>query len=226
MTDHAALPLLVWLSPGFPVGSFAYSHGLEWAFECGDIKDAESSRHWLADLLEYGSARTDAVLFVAAFHAARRRDIAALNEIAELAVALQPSAERHLESVSQGNAFLTTALAAWPSEVLQIFKATSQGETVYPVAVAVACEGFGMELPNAVESFLLAFVANLVSALVRLGAIGQTDGQRVIAFLLPVVREVATWAVNASLDDLGSCTFRSDLASLQHETQYTRLFRS
>lgn len=226
MTGHSALPLLVWLSPGFPVGAFAYSHGLEWAFEAGDINDAASCRHWIEDVLEFGSARTDALLFVSAFHAAKRRDSQALLDISELAIALQPSAERHLETVTQGKAFLTTILAAWPSESLHFFKATYQEETVYPIAVAVACEGFGMELSYAVEAFLLAFVINLVSASVRLGAIGQTDGQRVIASLLPNVGKIAVWSVNATLDDIGSCAFRSDLASLQHETQYTRLFRS
>jgi urease accessory protein len=66
----------------------------------------------------------------------------------------------------------------------------------------------------------------LVSAAVRLGPIGQTDGQRILAALMPTIRETAKRASDSTLDDLGSAAFRSDLASLRHETQYTRLFRS
>ena len=226
MIEGSTLPLLVWLSPSFPVGAFAYSHGLEWAFEAGDITDAETCRAWIADLLQLGSARTDAVLLAAAYRAAQMRDAEALKEVAELAVALQPSAERHLEATTQGHAFMTVSQAAWPSDALTFFKAAYQGETTYPIAVAVAGEGFGMDLRSVLETFVLAFVTNLVSASVRLGAIGQTDGQRVIAALLSLVRETALWACDTTLDDLGSCAFRSDLASLHHETQYTRLFRS
>jgi urease accessory protein len=73
---------------------------------------------------------------------------------------------------------------------------------------------------------MLGFAANLVSASVRLGIVGQTDGQRVLAGLMPAISRAAAELVNASLDDLGACAFRSDIASLRHETQYSRLFRS
>ncbi|NBS02468.1 MAG: urease accessory protein UreF, partial [Rhizobiales bacterium] len=77
-----------------------------------------------------------------------------------------------------------------------------------------------------VSAFALSFVSNLVSALVRLGPLGQTDGQRVIAALLPLIESVSDDATKATLADLGTCAFRSDIASMRHETQYTRLFRS
>jgi urease accessory protein len=73
---------------------------------------------------------------------------------------------------------------------------------------------------------VLSLIANLVSAAVRLGAIGQTDGQKTLAGVLPDVRRVAREAAGAGLDDLGSCAFRSDIAAIRHETQYSRLFRS
>jgi urease accessory protein len=96
----------------------------------------------------------------------------------------------------------------------------------YPVAVAAAAAGHGIALREALEAFLLGFVSNLVSAAVRLGIVGQTDGQRVVAALVPAVRERASAMREATLDDLGGAAFRSDLAALRHETQYTRLFRS
>ena len=226
MRDDLALPLLVWLSPAFPVGAFAYSHGLEWAHEAGDVHNLESAREWIADLVSYGSGRNDAILLASSWRATRERDFAALKEIIELSLALQPSSERYLESTMQGKAFLSTARAAWSHGALDEITQHVKTDLAYPVAVGLVAAAYDMPLPRVLDAFLLAFVSNVVSACVRLGAIGQTDGQRVIAALLPLIRREAENAETATLDDIGSSVFRSDLASLQHETQYTRLFRS
>jgi urease accessory protein len=222
----AHLPLLIWLSPAFPVGSFAYSHGLEWAHEAGDVNDAESLQAWIGDLLRFGSARNDAVLFAAAYRAAVGEDGAALAEVAELALALATSAERRLETTTQGDAFVAAIAAAWPCAAIDILKESWREPVAYPVAVAVAAAGHAVALPVALETFALGFAANLVSAGVRLGIIGQSEGQGVIAALVEPVRELGRFAAESRLDDLGGCAFRSDLAALRHETQYTRLFRS
>lgn len=217
---------MVWFSPAFPVGAFAYSHGLEWAVETGAVHDADSTRGWIADLLAFGSGRNDAILLAAAHRAAAAHDRAALRDIAELGVALQPTAERRLEATAQGNAFVTASRASWPCATLDALSAAWPGDVVYPVAVGVVAAGHGLDLRATLEAAMLAFVANLVSAAVRLGAIGQTDGQRVTAALLPTVRDTAAAAATSTLDDLGGAAWRSDIASARHETQYTRLFRS
>jgi urease accessory protein len=222
MTSH--LPLLVWFSPAFPVGSFAYSHGLEWVHEAGDVANAAGLQDWLADLLKLGAARNDAILFAEAYRASV--EPARLAEIAELAVALTGSAERRLETISQGDAFLRVAGASWPSAALHHLKQAWDGPVAYPVATGVASAGQGIPLRAALEAFLLSFMANLVSAALRLGIMGQTEGQQVTAALIPQVRRAAEQAESATLDDLGAAAFRSDIASLRHETQYTRLFRS
>jgi urease accessory protein len=90
----------------------------------------------------------------------------------------------------------------------------------------LAAAGHRLPLESCLEAFVLSFVANLVSAAVRLGPIGQSDGQRVLAKLLHRVRGVAAEAANAGVDDLGGCALRSDIAAMKHETQYSRLFRS
>lgn len=222
----ALLPLMVWLSPAFPVGGFAYSHGLEWAFEVGDLTDAESLADWLDALVEHGALRNDLILFAASWRACGEGDAKALREVAELALALANSAERRLETVTQGNAFVSAIAASWPCASIEALRAAWQGDVAYPVAVGVAASGHGLPLGPSLEAFALAFVANLVSAAVRLGIVGQTDGQKVIARLAPALREGAARAEAMALDDLGGCVFRSDLASLRHETQYSRLFRS
>ena len=217
----AELPLFVWLSPAFPVGAFAYSHALEWAAEAGDLNDADALRVWLEDLCDFGGPRLDVGLFAAAFRAAG--DAAALAEVNELAVALAGSAERRLETTAQGGAFVTAAKAAWDCAPLA---SLSEVPVAYPVAVGATCAGHGFTLKRALPAFAVSVFANLVSAAVRLSVIGQTDGQRVIAALMPRIRALATQAEGAELASLGGCAFRSDLASLQHETQYSRLFRS
>lgn len=222
----AHLPLMIWLSPAFPVGGFAYSHGLEWAFETGDLADAEGLADWLDALVEHGALANDLILFAAAWRASGAGDAAALREVAELALALANSAERRLETVTQGNAFAAAIAASWPCAALDALRVAWPGDLAYPVAVAVAASGHGLPLGPSLEAFALAFVANLVSAAVRLGIVGQTDGQRVIARLAPALREAAARAELETLDDLGGCAFRSDLASLRHEAQYSRLFRS
>ena len=226
MTETAGLPLLVWLSPSFPVGAFAYSHGLEWAVEAGDISNAATCEAWISDLLVHGSGYNDAIIMAAAYRAVTIRDRAALGVVAELAVAMQPSSERHLEAIAQGNAFLTAARAAWEVPSLAFLKSAWDGDVAYPVAVGALSAGHDIPLSTTLDAFLLAFSATLVSAAVRLGPIGQTDAQRILAALMPTIRKTAILASTSTLDDLGSAAFRSDLASLRHETQYTRLFRS
>ncbi len=224
--DWRELPLFLWLSPAFPVGSFAYSHGLEWAVEAGDVVDLSSLGDWLADLAAFGAPRMDAALFAAAHRAAEAEDWRALNEINELAVALAGSAERRLETTAQGGAFRLTARAAWDCEALARVPERAGDAIAYPIAVAAAAAGQGMARERAGEAFALALFANLVSAAVRLGVVGQTDGQRVLAGILPEVAAMAREAADATLDDLGACALRSDIAAMRHETQYSRLFRS
>jgi urease accessory protein len=222
--DAALLPLMLWLSPAFPVGSFAYSHGLEWVVEAGDIFDAPSLGGWLVDLLTFGAPRADAILFAAAFRAAEAGDWPALFDTNDLAVALALSAERRLETTAQGAAFVAAARAAWDCEPLR--RLAGQDRVAYPVAVAAAAAGHALPLETSLQAFVLAFLANLTSAAVRLGPIGQTAGQKILAALLPRVRALAREAARSTLADLGSAAFRSEIAAMRHETQYSRLFRS
>jgi urease accessory protein len=218
--------LLVWLSPAFPVGAFAYSHGLEKAVEKELITDRATLATWLEDLIKLGSLRNDLILLAAAWRAASQQNAADLAEVAELAVALQPSAERHLETVTQGGSFLAQIDAAWPCAEVGLLRAAHAGEVAYPVAVGVAAAGHGLALAPTLLGYGMAFVGNLLSAAIRLSVIGQTDGQRLTASLLPMLQDAAIQAESSTLDDIASATFAADLASMQHETQYTRLFRS
>jgi urease accessory protein len=218
--------LMTWLSPAFPVGAFSYSSGIEWAVEAGDITDAASLQAWLSSLLSDGSGFCDGVFLAQTHRAATTGDDAALREIAELASAFVPSKERQLETTTQGKAFIEIARSAWHHDGLERLVAVCDGVTVYPVAVGVVSAAHGLPLAATMHAFLHAVVSNWISAGARLVPLGQTDSQRVLAALEPVVIATGARALDASLDDLGSATFRADLAGMRHETQYTRLFRS
>jgi urease accessory protein len=226
LSDPALYRLMAWLSPAYPVGAFAYSGGLEWAVEAGDVADARSLQGWLAVVIAEGAGFCDAVLFAHAHAAAATGDAIAIHAVAELAAALSPSRERHLETTAQGHAFLDVTRAAWPSEALDRLLSAWSGPYAYPVAVATAAAGHAIAARPALIAYLHAVAANLTSAGVRLIPLGQTDGQRIMAALEDVVAGTAARALASGLDDIGSATFRAELASLRHETQYTRLFRS
>ena len=252
-TDAQQL-LRIWLSPSFPVGAFAYSHGLEAAAARGLVTSRDDLEDWLRTLLRQGSVRNDLVLLAAAWGAvclapaldverplprprrstrgegvARFREDSERDGIADinaLALALQPSAERYLETSQQGGSFVATCLAAWPCASLVALRTECPGAIAYPVALGVAAAGHGIALGAVLEGAALAFVQNLVSAAIRLSINGQTDGQRVVAALIPDIAEAARWTETTTLDDLGAACFSSDLVSLEHETLGTRLFRS
>jgi urease accessory protein len=211
-TEAAAVQILAaWLSPAYPVGAYSYSHGLEWAVEAGAVTTPAALEAWAADLLEFGAGRTDAILLRHAFAAP---DPARL---AELAAALAPSAERLLETTAQGAAFAKVTAAAWGLEL---------DPAPYPVALGRAARLMNLPLGLTVTLALQAFAANVVSAGVRLIPIGQTDGQRITARLMPLAARIAADTEGASLDEIGGCAALADIAAMRHETQDTRLYRS
>ncbi len=218
--------LMVWLSPVFPVGAFAYSHGLEWAAQAGWVRDRATLEAWAGDLVRHGGLRNDLIFLARAAESFGRGDLTGLDDINALALALQPSAERRLETAQQGTSFLGTIVAAWPAAGLATVGERLGGDVAYPVAVGVTAAAHGLAPRGALLAYAIAFLTNLVSAAIRLSVIGQTDGQRVLAALLPRAAEAATVAEGAGLGDIGGASLRSDIASLAHETQYTRLFRS
>ncbi len=224
--DTRRMALQIWLSPAFPVGSFAYSHGLEWAAGARRIRDGVTAGSWLADLVSHGALRNDAILLSVASRAAGHGDWAVLSEANELALALAGSRERLLETVTQGNAFQRAIAGAWQNAGTTAASDALAGDTAYPVAVGAACAAYGIPTRDALRAFLAAATGNLTSALVRLAVIGQSDAQRVIAGLLPLLETLACEAERAELDDIGGAAFVSDIAALAHETQDTRLFRS
>jgi len=209
----ALLALMTWLSPAFPTGGFAYSHGLEWSVEAGDVTSEAALTGWLADLLRHGSLWNDILLLRAAHRSPRD-----LDEVAALAISLGGSAERRLEAAAQGAAFLLAA-RAWGSPA-------GEAALTYPLAVGAVAALGGVGEEDTALAFLHAATANLISAGVRLIPLGQSAGLRVQAALAPLLITIAAASATAGLEALGGCAWRAEIAAMRHETQTTRLFRT
>lgn len=206
------LSIVQWLSPAFPTGGYAFSHGLETAVAEGALRDGAAVEQWLADTLRFGAGRTDAILLAHALDPGA--DMAALTD---LALALAPSAERLRETAEQGAAF---ALAVAP------LLGRDLPPRPLPLVLGQAARGLGLPVPLVVALYLHAFMANLVSAAVRFVPLGQNEGQRVLAALHPQILALAQEAAMAPLDSIGSAAFRSDLGSMLHETLDVRIFKT
>ena len=210
------LRLMAWLSPAFPTGAFAYSHGLEWAVESGDVCNETSLAAWLTDIVTVGTGRSDTILLRHSHRAAA--EPAALREIADLAYAsgCQPRTAKRIARSGEGVHACRRRMGA---------SGCARAHTVSGRDRGVAGAHRISENTTA-AAFLQAFTSNLISAAVRLVPLGQTAGLRVLAALKSTILRTSEETKKATLDDLGGCTFRSDLAAMRHETQYTRLFRS
>ena len=224
-TEAALYRLLSWLSPAYPLGSFSYSHGLEYAVEAGLVQDAASLQRFVATVLRAGAGRSDAALLVAAYRAAAEDDARGLDSVAALAAAWRGTTETALESQAQGAAFLAVTRTAWPHAALDALAARHE-KAALPIAVAVAAAAQDVPVEPLLAAYLHGLAANLVSAGMRLVPLGQSDGQRVIAALETCVAAAARAAFATPLEAVGTAAPLIERCSMRHETQYTRLFRS
>ena len=220
--DDSLFRLMSWLSPAYPVGAYSFSHGIEYAVDAGLVTDVESVRNWIATIMAAGNAFADLVFVAAAWDSAPD-DLPGLNEFA---LAFQGTAELRLETTAQGRAFCLVTSEAWPCEALDALQGVAPNDVVYPVVVGAVAKSHGIERGDTMTAYAHAFAANLVSAAVRLIPLGQTDGQRITADLMPTCMAAVERAAVTSADEVYTSTPMVDIASMKHEKLYTRLFRS
>lgn len=219
ITLQSILRLQTWLSPVFPVGGFAYSHGLERAVHDMVVHDEESLALWLRFLLSHGSLWNDAVLLTAGW--TRATQGASFDDIIALGSAMAISKERHLETMAQGQAFLD-AIGHWP-----LPKGFAKPEQApLPVAVGLVCGLMQVPLDAGVSAYLQAFTNNQLQAAIRLSVLGQKGAAQLMAKLEPFVIDLGEKAAKTTLDDLASASIQADIMAMNHEVQTTRLFRS
>ena len=210
-TDLKFMTVMQWMSPAFPIGAFAYSHGLEWAIDKGHVSNGEKLQKWITDLLEYGSLRTDAIFISLIL---RGHDVRKMNE---LSMALCPAGERLLETKLQGSAFAKVIEDVWQQDI---------GELSLPIAVALASKNQSIEQDLILSAYLHAFCSNLISAAIRLIPIGQTEGQRIMLELYQTISDLVQTASESEIDDLNSACFFSDVSAMEHEYLQPRIFKT
>lgn len=212
MSDGDLLALTQWLSPAFPVGGYAYSHGLEQAIASGAVATADGLFDWLTDILDLGAGRADAVLLCRAMEAGA--DTEALGDTAR---ALAASRERWEETRDQGAAFTGAHNA---------LTGAAFAPAALPVAVGRAARALSLAPERVAALYLQAFASNLVSGAVRFVPLGQSEGQAVLGRLQPVILRVATEAAETPPEGIASGVPGADLAAMLHETQEVRIFRT
>lgn len=214
------LQLLSWVSPAFPTGNYAYSHGLEWAVEQGSLHDVQSLCLWLTALLEHGSLRNDLIFLKEAWDHAT--DEATLMELAAHVLACASSRERYEETLWQGEAFLRAA-SVWQPDCERLRRMIA---CPLPVAQGLVFSRGGVKRDEALQAGAYGAVAALVAAVVKLVPLGQTDGLRALRHMECVIQRAVLETKGRTLADVGSACFAADLAAIHHETQRTRLFRT
>ncbi|MEM7695117.1 MAG: urease accessory UreF family protein [Pseudomonadota bacterium] len=219
--EAARALLLAWFSPACPIGAFSYSHGLETLFAAGGLGDRAAAQAAIGAAVAHGAGWSDTVMCAHAYARASAGDAAGLADLCAFGAALAPSAERAEEAHYQGAAFRDLVAAVWPVPLLP------EGRAVpLPVVVGAAGAGHGVPREALLQGALSAFAANLVSAAVRLVPLGQTDGQRITRDLAPTVAQTVRAAKDALLSDVGGFAPGLDVATIAHEVQDVRLFRS
>ena len=210
-TDSKLITVMQWLSPAFPIGGFAYSHGLEWAINKGYVSNREELQKWVSDLLEYGSLKNDAILIKLVLQGSDPK------EINELAMALCPASERLSETQLQGGAFCKIMREVWSLEI---------DDLALPIALALAAKNENIDQNLVVPAYLHSFCSNLISVAMRLIPIGQTDGQKTLRELSPLISDSVRAVAKSDKDDLGSACFLSDVSAMQHEYLQPRVFKT
>jgi len=212
MTTSIDPRLLQLASPTLPVGAYSYSGGLEAAMEAGIAKDAASAERWITDVLEFSIGRMEAPVLL-------RMMKGQLDSFNEVFLASRETAELRAETVQMGFSLnkLLPELGLQPLEMEEIS---------FPAAFAHAARSWKIDERSALTAYLWAWMENQVMAAVKSIPLGQTDGQRMLLSLGKRLEETVGQASAISDEELGNFTPGLAVLSTQHETQYSRLFRS
>ena len=205
--------VMAWLSPSFPLGAFAYSHGLEFEISEGNVTTSEELYEWLKDILRFGSVWNDLVLFCNSY----KTDVNSLNELSGIAKAFAQSKERYYETIEMGNAF---------SKIISSIEGVYLKGMPLPIIMGYIAKIENVSLPYILPLYAHSFISNLISVSIRLLPLGQTDAQKLLFSLFPIIDDVSKEALKSNIGDMRNKCVLADLASMKHETLKVRLFKS
>lgn len=221
--DKQLLHLLHLVSPALPVGAYAYSQGQEYAVEQGYLTDSVSAGAWIEGILCHSLAGLDLPILIRCLRAWQNEDLQQVKAWNRYLRACRESAELELEDQQMGRALMrlldsmaVTAARAWP-----------RSEAVcFVTAFALAGYHWAIALDSLMQGFCWSWLENQVAAATKLVPLGQTQAQQLLLSLMPSVPLACDRAMALNDDELGSGLPGLALLSAQHETQYSRLFRS
>jgi urease accessory protein len=222
----ALLNLLQFASPALPIGAYSYSQGLEAALENGTVRDAASARDWICRHLHQVVALWEAPLTWRLMHAFAARDAAAVAHWSECFIASRDSAEFRAETIQMGYSLgkLIGELGIADAALTAILD--SQDELALPTAFACAVAALDIPPDAALLAMLFAWAENQVLVCVKSVPLGQVAGQRMLLSLRPELEAAARQAQALADDEMCNWVPGLSLLSMQHEIQYSRLYRS
>lgn len=232
MSYSALLSLLQLVSPALPVGAYSYSEGLETLVQARQIQDSTTLEQWLTQELCYGAIRVEAAVLVRAYRAAIECDLTQLQFWNQWLSAFRETEEMREQSWQMGRSLMRLLKALPPEQALHQTLVTEptnledESPLNFAVGFAIAAASWQIELPETVLGYLQSWAANLVNAGVRLVPLGQTQGQQILFHLQAQLNQTGSEVLQFSDDQLECCSWGSSMASMQHETLYSRLFRS
>jgi len=223
----ASLLQLLWLaSPALPVGGFSYSEGLEAAIEAGTVHHEASAQAWLLDQLELGLARSELPLLAQAIAAWSIHDAERIAALNVWALTTRESSELRRQSEQMGRSMHDWLRHRAPDDPRLATLAGLAPAPAWPIAFALAAAQSGAEACDALLAFGFGWAENLVQAALKSMSLGQAGGQRILAALAAALPAVAATALTVPDDERQAFTPMLAILSSQHETQYSRLFRS
>jgi urease accessory protein len=226
MQTTALLHLLQLASPSLPIGAYSYSQGLETVLENGLVHDEASARTWIVDALHHVVARFEAPILWRLLHAFAARDETAVADWTERFIAARDTAEFRAETIQMGYSLgkLATDLHIADDALLRILQA--QPEVPLPTALAFAAVALEVPHDAALLGMLFSWAENQVLVCVKSVPLGQVSGQRLLLSLRPELERASQFAQHLSDRELSNWSPGLSLLSMQHEVQYSRLYRS
>jgi urease accessory protein len=215
-----------------PVGAYSYSEGIESLVETGAIDSEITLRNWLENSLQFGAVRVEAAVVVRALRAAQRGDLSALSYWNAWATAAKETEELRLQSWQMGRTLvrllldLRSPVSSVLATIVKDWVECGGNPCNFAIGFGIAAASWQIEEEAAVLGYLYSWAANLASAGVKLIPLGQTAGQQLLLDVRSQISCTAREVLQLEDDDLSSCSWGLGLASMAHETQYTRLFRS
>lgn len=220
------LTLLQLASPALPVGAYSYSEGLETLATQGTLTQTDDLRHWLCQELAGGSIRVETAVMGWAYTAIAHADPSTLEYWNHWLSAFRETEELRSQSWQMGRSLLRLFADLEPTVIDSFPPLLRQGNCNYAIAYGLVAHAWTLPLPEASLVYLHSWAANLISAAVRAVPLGQTAGQRLLRQLAVPLQAAHQEIQSLTEADLGACSWGVSLASMQHETQYSRLFRS